>query len=582
MAINIHQKSELTESFSRRRTLFLLAVIFLFGLIIIFRLFDLQVRQNSFYTRLASKSHEVYQDLFPERGEIYTREKDQLYPLVANRDYFLVYAEPVKIDKSPGEIVDAITPVLNLAEAEWKDLLGRLAKKDDPYEPIKHKVTKQQVEQLEALNLAGIGFLPESYRFYPESGIGGHLFGFVSDASEERAGQYGLEGYFNQEFSGKSGLIKSIKDALGSLITIGPREVKKAEDGVDLVLTIDRNVQFTACQKLKEFYDWYEAEQGTVIIMNPKSGAILAMCSFPDFNPDQYQLTKDINYFNNPAIFYDYEPGSVFKTVTMAAALDTAKVTPETTYEDTGEVKVGPYTIRNFDDRAYGIQTMTQVLAQSLNLGAVYAVEQVGKDTFREYVRNFGFGQNTGIELDTEVAGDITNLDRSGDIYYLTASYGHGITVTPIQLVAAYGAVANNGLLMKPFLVEEKILPDKKSLVTEPVAIRQVISQKTAAILTGMLTQVTESSYDRKARVPNYYLAAKTGTALVPAPGGGYSNQTIHTIVGFGPVSNPAFVILVKIDKLKKGPGFASDSVGPLFSQLAKFMLNYYKIPPDY
>ena len=581
MAIIFRRKQELVKPLLESRIIILAFFIFLFGLMIIFRLFTIQILQNSFYLAIASKNHEVYKDLFPERGSFYTKEKGELHPLVTNRDYYLVYAEPSKIE-SPKKIIDSIVSILELGEEEWKELLVRLAKNDDPYEPIKHKVTKKQVEQIEALKLEGIGFVPETYRFYPEKGIGGHIFGFVGFQGEQKIGQYGLEGYFNKELSGKSGLIRSVKDALGSLITIGPRSIRKAEDGVDLVLTIDRNIQFTACQKLKEFYDWYEAERGSVIIMEPKTGAIIAMCSYPDFDPEKYNEVEDINYLNNPAIFYEYEPGSVFKTFTMAAGIDADKITPETTYEDTGELKVGPYTIRNFDNRAYGTRTMTDALAQSLNLGAAYAAEQAGKEVFRDYVKDFGFGKNTGIELATEVPGDISNLDRRGDVYYLTASYGHGISATPIQLIAGYSAIANGGVLMKPYIVAEKIMPSGESIITQIQQIRQVIKPKTATIITGMLTQVVESSYDRKAKVPGYYLAAKTGTAIIPAPGGGYSNKTIHTIIGFGPVSNPRFAVLIRMDKIKKGPAYASDSIGPLFGQISEFLLNYYQIPPDY
>ncbi|OGY54291.1 MAG: hypothetical protein A2912_04610 [Candidatus Buchananbacteria bacterium RIFCSPLOWO2_01_FULL_40_23b] len=564
-----------------KRISILLFFIIIFGAAIIFRLFFLQVIQHSFYLSLAQERQEVLKSLIPQRGSIYVRENGELYSLVTNREYFLVYAEPAKIS-DVGKVIDRLTPILNLEEKEWKELLGRISKKNDPYEPVKHKVTKKQVEELEKLNLAGIGFLPETYRFYPEKGLGSHIFGFVGIKDDKKIGQYGLEGYFDQELSGRPGLIKSFKDAIGSLITIGPRSIKKAENGIDLVLSLDRQIQYTACQKLKRFYDSYQAQGGTVIIMAPKTGAILAMCSYPDFDPAEYQLTKDINYFNNPAIFYEYEPGSVFKTMTMSAALDVGKITPETTYEDTGELKIGPFTIRNFDNRAYGQQTMTQALAQSLNLGAAYAAEQIGRNVFQDYVKRFGFGQVTGLELETEVDGSIKNLEKIADVYYLTASYGYGISVTPLQLAAAYGAIANNGLLMKPYVVAEKILVDGTNLITKPESISQVISEKTASIITGMLTQVVESSYDRKAKVPNYYLAAKTGTALIPAPGGGYGNETIHTIVGFGPVRNPAFVILIKMDKIKNGPRFASDSIGPLFGEIAKFLLNYYQIEPDY
>src|SRR3989338_1875041 len=377
------------------RITILTVVIFLFGLIIIGRLFTLQILQNSFYSLLATEKHEIYRDLFPQRGSIYVHEGGDLYPLVTNKDYYLVYAEPIKI-KSPNTVIDKITPILGLEEEEWKALLPKLAQNDDPYEPIKHKVSPEQVEQIESLGLDGIGFLPETYRYYPEKSIGGHIFGFVGFQSDERVGQYGLEGYFNQELSGKSGLLKSVKDALGSLVTIGPRSIQSAEDGVDLVLTIDRQVQFFACQKLKEFFDYFQSEKGSVIIMEPKTGAIIAMCSLPDFNPEYYNEVEDINYLNNPAIFYDYEPGSVFKPITMAAALELGEIEPDTTYEDTGEVKVGPFTIRNFDNQAHGIKTMTEVLELSLNTGAMFAAEKIGKDNFREFVEAFGFGQPTG------------------------------------------------------------------------------------------------------------------------------------------------------------------------------------------
>lgn len=562
------------------RITILTIVIFLFGLITIGRLFILQVIQNPLYSLLATEKHEVYKNLFPQRGSIYVREGEKLYPIVTNQEYYLVYAEPVKI-QSPNTVIDKITSILGLKEKEWKELLGRLAKRDDPYEPIKHKVTQQQIEQIEALELEGIDFLPESYRFYPEKNIGGHIFGFVGFKDDQRIGQYGLEGYFEKDLAGKSGVIRSIKDAMGSLITIGPRSVQPAQDGIDLVLTIDRRIQFTACQKLKEFYDWFKADSGSVIIMEPQTGVLIAMCSLPDFDPENYNEVKDINYFNNPAIFYDFEPGSVFKPITLAAALDVGKIEPQTTYIDEGEVKIGPFTVKNADLKAHGEQTMTQVLEYSLNTGAIFVADQIGKKTFRQYVKDFGFGEKTGIRLGSEVPGDISSLDKPGEIYYLTASYGQGITVTSLQLITAFAAIANNGKLVKPYIVSEIIKPDGSSIKTQVQEIRQVIKPKTATILTGMLTSVVENGYGKKAGVKGYYIAGKTGTAQVASPTGGYGTKTIHTFVGYGPVSNPKFIMLVKLDN-PKGIGFAADSVTPLFSQLAEFLLNYYQIPPDY
>ncbi|MAF13838.1 MAG: hypothetical protein CMI53_03025, partial [Parcubacteria group bacterium] len=254
---------------------------------------------------------------------------------------------------------------------------------------------------------------------------------------------------------------------------------------------------------------------------------------------------------------------------------------PETTYVDEGEVKVGPYTIRNSDLSSHGKQTMTYVLEQSLNTGAIYVEQEVGKKTFKKYVEDFGFGQRTGITLDSEAAGDISSLDKRGDIFGITASYGQGITVTPLQLVTAFAAIANRGQLPKPYIVSEIIKPNGQTEVTKPEVVRQVISPKSASLLTGMLISVVENGYGIKGKVDGYYLGGKTGTAQVASAGGGYGSRTVHSFIGFGPVSNPKYVMMVKLDN-PKGIRFSSDSVTPLFSQLSEFLLNYYQIAPDY
>lgn len=579
MSLLNRKKTEKEKNGSEKRILVLSLAIFLFGLLIIGRLFFMQVLQGSYYSELASDRQEVAKSLLAKRGTIYARDGDELYPLVTNREYYQVFAEPYRIDDK-SKVIDSITPILGLAEDEWKDVLGRLNKDNDPYEPIKSKVTKQQKEQLESLELEGIGFISETLRFYPEKNIGGHIFGFVKTADNNIIGQYGLEGYFDKELSGKSGLLKSVKDALGALITIGPRSIKKAEDGVDIVLTIDRNIQFTACEKLNEFYTYFEATGGTVIIMEP-TGAILAMCSFPDFDPEKFNEVEDIDHFNNPAIFSPYEPGSIFKMITMAAGLDTGKVEPGTTYVDEGEVKVGPFTIRNSDLQTYGEQTMTQVLEKSLNTGIIFVEQEIGKNVFQDYVKRFGFGEKTNIRLDFEMAGNISSLDKRGDIFGITASYGQGITVTPLQMINSFATLANRGKLMQPYIVSEIIHPDGRIEKTQPKEIRQVIDPKTASLLTGMLISAVENGFGQKAAVEGYYFAGKTGTAQVAAADGGYGSDTVHSFVGYGPVVNPKFVMLVKIDS-PKGIRFSSDSITPLFSQLAEFLVNYYQIQPDY
>ncbi len=380
--------------------------------------------------------------------------------------------------------------------------------------------------------------------------------------------------------AGKAGLIKSAKDAVGALITIGPRSITKAENGVDIVTTLDRTVQYTACQKLKVYVEKFSAEGGTVIIMKP-DGAILAMCSEPDFDPDKYNEIEDINTLNNPAIFTAYEPGSVFKMITMAAGIDTGKITPETKYTDTGELKIGGYTIKNSDLKAHGEVTMAQALDKSLNTGAIFVEQLIGKEEFKKYVKNFGFGKKTGITLDTEMPGDISPLDKPGEIFGVTGSFGQGITVTSLQLVTSFAAVANQGKMVKPYIVSEIIKPDGAKDIFEPQNGLQVISAKSAAQVAAMLMSVVENGYGTRAKVPGYYFGGKTGTAQVAASGGGYGDKTIHTFVGFGPVSKPAFVMLTML-RNPAGPRFAESSSVPLFGELAAFLVKYYEIPPEY
>ncbi|MFZ5364261.1 MAG: peptidoglycan D,D-transpeptidase FtsI family protein, partial [Patescibacteria group bacterium] len=406
--------------------------------------------------------------------------------------------------------------------------------------------------------------------------------GFVGVKDDKKIGQYGLEGYFEEELGGVQGFLSSEKDVAGRWIPISGREWQKAEDGADIVITIDRNIEYFACGKLEEAVKRHDADGGTVVIMDPKTGAILAMCSYPNFNPNEYAKVEDINIFNNPTIFYQYEPGSIFKAITIAAALDTGKIAPTTTYVDEGEIKVDDRTIKNSDLKAYGTQTMTQVLENSLNTGSVFAVSQIGPEIFKKYVEDFGFGEKTGVELDFENAGNINSLSKRGKIWSATGSFGQGISVTPIQIVAAFSAIANGGKLVKPYIVDRIIKSDGEVIKTEPKVIHQAISGRTSTLLGGMLVSVIENGHGKKAGVQGYYVAGKTGTAQVAKKdGSGYEKDvTIGSFVGFAPVEDPKFVMLTKIDH-PRSTIWAEATAAPLFGEIAKFMLNYLKVPPS-
>ena len=563
------------------------------ALLFCLRLFNLQILSYDDYKQAADGGHKFFKKLFPQRGQIYLRERaadasdadaltevagERLFPAVTNREYSIVYAVP-NVITDVGKTAEALAPILGLAA---DDIKKKLDKPGDKYEVIVHKVTDDKVDAIKALNLTGIYFSPETQRFYPEKKLGGQLFGFMGYGKDNLIrGLYGLEGYFNDILKGKEGSLRFETDALGAFIPIGDKKVVEAVDGSSLVLTVDRVIQMVTCDKLEKWVKQHGADGGSVVIMNPKTGAIMAMCSSPNYDPDD-RAKSHLDNYNNSAIFTAYEPGSIFKPITMAIGIDTGKVTPTSTYEDTGEVKIGPYTIHNSDLKAHGVSTMTDVLDESLNTGTIFVARKVGLEAFRKYIHAFGFGALTGIEMDTESPGTVAALDQKQEIYLATTSFGQGLTVTPLQITNAFGALANGGQLMQPYIVDEIIKPDGTKIKTEPKMIRRVVSERTASLTNGMLVTVVRKGHGKKAGVPLYYVAGKTGTAQVPKKnGGGYeANDTIGSFAGFAPVDNPQFVMLVKIDH-PRDVQWAESSAAPLFGDLAKFLVKYMEIPPD-
>lgn len=433
--------------------------------------------------------------------------------------------------------------------------------------------------------LPGFGFDLEKYRYYPEKEIASHLLGFVSYVDDKAEGKYGLEEFFNEDLFGKYGSLKSEKAGQSNTVIVNDREYVKPENGSDLVLTVDRNIEFVACEKLREAVKQHGADGGSVIILDPKTGAIIAMCSVPDFDPNNYKDVDNIRVYNNPATFDQYEPGSVFKVVTMAIAIDQNKVSPSTTYNDPGELMIKGWSkpIRNsdFDTKGgHGVVDMNTVLENSLNTGAIFAMRQVGPKVFADYVRNFGFGEKTGIELGSESSGSIGNLLESKvkEIDAATASFGQGIAVTPLQMIMPYQAIANKGILMRPYIVKEIIKNDGKKEEIVPKQIRRVISSKTADTMSAMLVNVVEKGHSSKAYIQGYYIGGKTGTAQIATAGGYLKNEYIHTFIGIAPIEDPVFVMLTKMDS-PKDVTYAEGSVVPLWKDIADFILKYYQVP---
>ncbi len=563
---------------SRLRALRL--VFFAFGLVVLVQLFRIQVIGNDFYAALAEGQHDLFRHLFPQRGKIYARDHasgDQEYLLATNRTLNLLYAEPFRL-KDASAAAAAIAPILGV---ETSDLAAKLSKKEERYRVLARKLDAGMRERIEALGIEGIGFSQEDFRYYPEGTTGAQMLGFVGEGERGRSGRYGIEGWFDEDLTGEQGYLESEKDPGGRAIAIGNRTVERAQDGADLVLTVDRTVQYVACKKLDEWVMRHGAARGSVVILEPATGAVIALCNAPSFDPNEYGKVEDIAVYNDTATFDPYEPGSIFKPITMAAGIDTDKVAPTTVFEDAGEVKIGPHTIRNSDLKAHGRVTMTEVITESLNTGMVEVVHRLGAPTFLKYVRDFGFGEKPGLELHSEAAGDISQLERKGDIWSATGSFGQGITVTALQMAVAYATLANDGLMMKPYLVDEIRRADGTVEKRSPKAVRRVVSERTARLVSGMLTAVVERGHGTRAAVPGYWIGGKTGTAQIArSDGPGYEEgATIGSFAGYGPIDDPRFAMVVRIDR-PKDVRFAESSAAPLFGDIARFLLDYYQVPP--
>jgi cell division protein FtsI/penicillin-binding protein 2 len=571
--------SKLANHAIHKRVVILTVLLFLFFGVIFSRLVFLQVVQAEEYRALAEDQYTLVKKLTADRGEIKITDKfsPNPYTVATNIEKDLVYAIPPAITDTRS-VAEALSPIIGIPV---EDIESKLVDKTKKYVPLKKQLSEEEVEKIKALKLSGISFDPQITRFYPEKNFLSSVLGFVGFKEDVRKGLYGLESYFDEELAGVSGSLSQEKDAGGSWIFGAKRELRAATDGDTLLLTIDKTIQFKVESVLKEAVEKNQADSGSIVVMDPKTGAILAMASYPDFDPNEYNKTERVSDFNNLNTIGNYEPGSVFKAFTMAAAIDQGKISPSTTYNDTGKVEIDNYVIQNSDKKAHGIQTMSQALEESLNTGVIFAKEQIGNAKFLDYLTKFGFGEKTGIEL-PETSGNLSNLKGNIKVNYHTASFGQGISVTPIQLAQAYGALANKGDMMKPYIVQSIIDADGKSEITQPVKIGNPVTERTANTVSAMLVNVVENGHGKKAAVPGYYIAGKTGTAQVPrSDGKGYEqNNNIGSFAGYGPVEDPRFVMVVRINH-PRTVQYAESTAGPAFGQIAQFILNYYNIQPN-
>lgn len=584
----------------------LLTVIFgVTFLAILGKLFYWQIFASENLSAAADSQHFYIQYLPAKRGEIRFSDNSSL---VSNRNAFLLYANLAKLTAPRDEVAKKLAQILapevpyvatdssrpsgelpsQFLEQTEKNLeskiFDRLSTTNAVWINLAHFVSRPAKEKISALNLPGIAFADEETRDYPEASMAAHLVGFVgSDQNGNPLGYFGLEGFYNRELEGRSGEIRIEKDAFGRPIAIGSEERRDEQNGHDLATTIDPAVQLFVEKELQKGISDWQAAGGTAIVMRPDNGAIVAMSSFPHYDPANFSYYPT-SWYKNPAIADLFEPGSIMKPIIMAAAINENKITPQTrcTRCD-GPREIGGFTVHTFNNTYHPNSTMTDVLVNSDNTGMIFVGEQLGFDKIYSYLQKFGFGQKTGVDLQEEEGGKLRKFSDYYPLDRATINFGQGIAVNSLQMVKAMAVIANGGFSVTPHVVSQIESGDKTVNLPWPAGSR-VISETTSKTLAEMLVQVANESpehfpKDRIAELADFRIAAKSGTAQI-AVGGEYAKQgTNATLLGFFPAEQPQFVILVKLNEPLVRP-WGSDTAGPIFFAIVRDLIHYYSISP--
>ena len=454
-----------------------------------------------------------------------------------------------------------------------------LAEADGPIELLADGIEFSAGLAIDRLALPGVTVAAATERFYPEGDTASTLLGFLG---RDHSGLAGLEADLESILGGQPGVLYFERDGGGQPIAVGRTQEQPGQPGSDVRLTIDRYIQSLVEDELDFQLASHEASGGSIIVMEPKTGAILAMASRPSFRLSELDLDNPAqDLYRNRAVTDAYEPGSVLKVITMATAIDLGLVNPNTTYYDSGVVEKGGYTFANWDFSANGETTMTQLLQKSLNTGAIWLSDQIGPELLYDSIERFGFGEPTHSGLGGESAG-LLRTHKDNEWYasdLATNSYGQGIAATPLQVITAIASVVNGGQLMRPYIVAEIDGPDGRR-VYEPVVVRQTVSPRTSETMVEMMHQVVDGVAGHLGQVRGYDVGGKTGTTLVSIPTGYALDSTLATFVGFAPVDDPAIIVLVKIDQPQDDP-LGGIVAAPVFGKLAPKILAYLNVRPN-
>ncbi|MFM2357877.1 MAG: hypothetical protein RJA61_614 [Candidatus Parcubacteria bacterium] len=560
------------------RVQFLSACIIIFALILVGKLYFVQIVSGEEYSAKADRQYSKPSTSLFSRGSIFFTHKDgQLFTAATLKACFVIAVNPNTLE-NPLDVWEKISPFLSI-EKEY--FLERALKAGDPYEEIAKKVETKEAEAIQALGIKGIIVQKDNCRFYPAEKMASNTVGIVAFKEDEYAGRYGLERYYEDV------LVRDTTDSYQNFfaeIFTNIKETLFKEKPLEgnIVTSIEFGTQMFLEKKLEEITDTWSSEFSGGIVMDPKTGEVVAMAVNPTFNPNALEASEVLS-FGNPLVESVYEMGSIIKPLTVASGIDAGVITSKTTYKDEGFLVLNTARISNYDGKGRGVVDMQTVLSKSLNTGVAFVVSKLGNKAFADYFKSLDMGEETGIDLPNETRGLIDNLDSTRDIEYATASYGQGIALTPIGTVRALSTLANGGSLPSPHIAKEIHYSVGVSKEISTLPPKPVFKKETAEEVTRMLVSVVDTALlNGKIKNPRYSVAAKTGTAQIAKPEGGgyYTDRFLHSFFGYFPAYDPQFIVFLYTVYPKKVE-YASETLTQSFADITQFLIHHYEIPPD-
>ncbi|MFA5838922.1 MAG: penicillin-binding protein 2 [Candidatus Paceibacterota bacterium] len=569
---------ERLNNFSRIKTLSFF--IFLAFIILVTKLYSVQIIHGDDFAEKADRQYTRPNENLFDRGSIFFKDKNGILVSAATLKSGYILAIKPNLIKEPEKVYEQLS---KLVEIKKEDYFAKVDKKDDPYEEITEHLSQEVADRITKMEFEGVNVYKERWRFYPGNNLASNVVGFTAFQEDELAGRYGIENYYENVLSrqGKNiytNFFAEIFSDIGDTLSSDGQKRKG-----DVITTIEPIVQGFLERKLYEVNQKWSSRTTMGAIINPKTGAIYAMAVYPSFDLNSFSDQKEASIFSNPMIENVFEMGSIIKPLTMSAGLDAGVVNSDTKYDDEGFLILDKAKISNYDGKGRGVVNMQEVLNQSLNTGVSFVVSKLGNKRFADYMKSFGIGEETGIDLPNESVGIIDNLDSPRDLEYATASFGQGIAISPIATIRAMSILANGGTLITPHVVEKVQYESGLSKTIRGETETRVLKKETSDEITRMLVEVVDKALlGGTVKMDKYNIAAKTGTAQIPDPvnGGYYEDRYLHSFFGYFPAYNPQFLIFLMTIEPKE-VGFASHTLTQPFIDTTKFLINYYEIAPD-